>query len=176
MTVQSIDLSTTATAVVKFNGTDVTKINLNGTEIWTKPAGCVTKTSGSPHVISVATITLPFIPNAAEPSSQASVTYNLGQTFCATNYRVEFPLGDEYATISTLGFAYVKFYRAGQLVRTSPTGDVTASTAVTIGFNITGTIPAGGVDKVVVHFYAGSTGDIYTCDIITRPGTVKLWG
>jgi len=35
---QSINLSTTATTVTKFNGTDVTKINLNGTEIWTKPS------------------------------------------------------------------------------------------------------------------------------------------
>jgi len=35
---QSINLSTTATTVTKFNGTDVTKINLNGTEIWAKPS------------------------------------------------------------------------------------------------------------------------------------------
>jgi len=35
---QSIDLSTTATTACTFNSSTVEKINLNGTEIWTKPS------------------------------------------------------------------------------------------------------------------------------------------
>lgn len=174
MPIQSINLSTSATTVTKFNGSDVTKINLNGTEIWAKPSSCVP--ISNPYVESIPSLLLHPSPPAWTPvlSVVALHTFNVSGIQCANRYRFELPAYNVFLYVSFIVNVNIEFYAGNTLIHTSPSFDGTMSN-YSAAIDHTGTIPTG-TTKFVVRL-TNSNSNYGTCSSYMRPGgSLKLWG
>lgn len=171
MPVQSINL--TSAVRTTFNGVDVTKINLNGTQVWVKPSVC--KTISSPYVQNIPSILLSSAPPPYSPigSIVALHTFNVTGMQCANRYRFELPVYPAWLYISFYVKVSIKFYAGSTLIHTSPTFDGT-SASFSAAVNYTGVIPKG-TTKFVVRLSNGNV-NYWSCSSSMRAGTLKLWG